>query len=73
VIVYCPRDDAFDAELNSPSGRLLVKTTTLWEPAMSFLIYLALFAATCGFGWWAKGNADITSFQADTERRVPLE
>jgi hypothetical protein len=25
------------------------------ELAMSLLIYLALFAAACGFGWWAKG------------------
>jgi len=23
---------------------------------MSFMVYLALFVAACGFGWWAKGN-----------------
>jgi hypothetical protein len=23
--------------------------------AMSLLVYLALFVAACGFGWWAKG------------------
>jgi peptidoglycan/LPS O-acetylase OafA/YrhL len=28
----------------------------VWSGEMSFLIYLALFVAACGFGWWAKGT-----------------
>jgi hypothetical protein len=25
------------------------------EAAMSVFVYIALFVAACGFGWWAKG------------------
>jgi hypothetical protein len=31
--------------------------TVSGEFQMSLLLYLALFIAACGFGWWAK-NAD---------------
>lgn len=25
---------------------------------MGLMFYLLMFAATCGFGWWARGHAD---------------
>jgi hypothetical protein len=31
------------------------KANEFGRPAMSLFIYIALFVAACGFGWWAKG------------------
>jgi hypothetical protein len=39
-----------------PFERLFDQKQTIRSEAMSLLIYLALFVAACGFGWWAKGS-----------------
>jgi len=43
-------------ELGRIDRRLSCKNISLGGALMaSFLVYVLLFAVTCGFGWWARG------------------